>query len=517
MDFDLQDELPFLTITNSIKKKRSAFQLLEKLEIAPEDFTGPINKSTYYDIWFSEDAENDHVAAALGYLGAVGNLDSEINWVRLTSSSEANIAGAAVRASARITARTDTTEALRLIAQNESVDLGKNLTEELLSKINTVETDVLRSCLKNRTVAFLKAISAELNSRAALTKSDAQLLCESTDAETRLIGVKALSQIGPTLRLPDARRLLVKPRKPNALAFGNSPQARDYPGEHAFEGYKSDMLSLLPYDKLLELREEDSFYSNVTSLAIYSGHFKKVKTRLEQDLLDGFQSYCTIRRDLLSETSAEPSASVFSFVRGKLLQAAFEIFCSKAKESDLTTIRRVIDDYEIKFATVIAIYFAKHGEWEDAIRLAELSKNLNSGFGLSLLSIVDHSHEYRIAAKAILKLGSNRIADVWKLELSTSVRVRLVVEMPKKIFSAFDDQRLIKILATEVESVRKVIALKAVLCLTKTRLRKILDNYYNVDGTHYYNVIFWLDLGISADRATSRTVAFKELNSSNSL
>ena len=35
--------------------------------------------------------------------------------------------------------------------------------------------------------------------------------------------------------------------------------------------------------------------------------------------------------------------------------------------------------------------------------------------------------------------------------------------------------------------------------------------YYDVDGSYYYNAIFWLDLGISADRATSQAVALKEI------
>lgn len=507
-----QNALAVWTIISDGRTRRSAFQVLEKLSIAPNELEVPFDKARLPGLWFSEDASDDRVVAALDYLGSVGDEGIEVDWTKLIASSEANVARAAVRARTRIIARNNTADALRFVSQHESTDLGSELAEELLANISTIETEVLLGCLANKTTSFLKETASELSDRAALSRSDAQLLCESSDADVRLIGVRALAKHGPALSLADASKLLIKPRKTHSLSLLAARQERDYPGENAFEEYKIGILSGLPLDELQEMQNVETFYSTEATLAIYSGHFKNTKAQLEKDLVDGFESFCDRRRERLLDKSAAPSTAVFNFVRDKLLQSAFEVFCSRAAKSELKTVRKIIEEYEIKFSAEIAEYLFKNGEWEDAVRLAKLSGNLKSGPGFSLLSIVDHSRDYRLAAKSILKLGSKRIADVWKLEMSAPVRVQLVVQMPKKLFAGFDDQRIIEMLLLESDVLREAVALKSVFCLPKSRLSSILNAYYEVEGSYYYNAIFWLDLGVSADRSTSLAIAGNELS-----
>ncbi|MGO4893820.1 DUF4062 domain-containing protein [Flavobacterium sp. W21_SRS_FM6] len=511
-DFNLKRRLPILTAFGGDKKQRNTFKLLEKLSISPEDFEGYFNKDSCLKHWFSKDKSDELVIAALDYLGILGDKGLRVDWSDLISSSEANISQAAVRARAQILAQTNTTEALCFVAQHETADLGRKVAEELLKNISTIETAVLCSCLKNRTSVFLKEIATELTRRSALTKSDAQLLCESSDADIRLIGVKTLSKLVPAFKLSDARKLLVKPRSLNTSSLAQSNEDKDYPGEHAFEKFKSSLFGELSYEELLELQKDESFYSSGVTLALYSSYFKKVKVQLERDLTDGFEKFCTDRNALQLGNSLERSDYLFNYIRNDLLWAALEIYCSKATHLDIATVRKVVDDYEIKFSIQIAEFFAKHGEWEDTIRILKLSEHLNYGFGLTLLSSKDHFRDYQVAANTILKLSSKRIADAWKLKLLPSVREQLVIEMPKKLFIAFNDQNIIDMLLIDSDVVREVVALKAVQCLPKNRLAKILTSYYGVDGSYFYNVIFWLDLGVSADRVISQKIASKELS-----
>ncbi len=506
-----QNELPFRTIIGSDKIRRSAFRILEKLSITPSDFEGTIDKSILSNIWFSDSASDDLIVAALEYIGSVGDDGIEIDWANLIGNSEANIAQAAVRASARITARTNVTDAIRFVAQHESTDLGKELTKDLLTNVSTIETEVLRSGLRNKTKTFLKTIATELSNRDAVTKTDAQLLCESSDAKIRLIGVIALAKYSPALTLTDARKLIVKPKIKNALSLFATPDQRDYPGERAFEQYKVGVLSELKYHDLREIEKDESFFATEATLAIYRGYFKNSKAQLDNDLLDGFERICSERRKPLLGTSSEPSDSLFKYVRENLLQSALEVYCSKASKSDLTTVRAVVDKYNIKFDAEIAEFLTNHGEWEDALRLSKLSGNIKYGLGASLLSFEGRASDFQLVAKSILKLGSKRIADAWKLDLPMSVRVQFVNEMPKRLFSAFDNQSIIDMLLMESDVVRAAVALKAVLCLSKSRLNNVLDAYCNIDGTHYYNVIFWLDLGVSTNRKASQRVALKEI------
>lgn len=510
-DIDICDELPFRTFYGSDKSKRNAFRLLELLSLAPKDFTGTIEKNTYPRIWFGEDVSDDLTVRALEYLGAMGDDEIEVDWPTLIGNSEANRSSAAVRAKARIVARSSTNEALRFIANHENVELDKQLIEEVLANIKTTETKILSECLKNKSIMLVKRIAIELSSRDALTNTEVQSICNNSNAEIRLIGVGALAKIRPDLSLVDAHRILVKPREKNALGLFTQGQNRDFPGENAFEKHKINVFKKLPYNKLMDLKKEESFYSSEASLAIYFSHFKKIRAQLQHDLLDGFEEYFERKYDLIADTSGQPSKAVYNFVKHEFLQSAFEAFCSKANKQDIGVVRQILDNNEVKFSDEITGYLAKNGDWSDIKRIIKTSRNLKHGFAASLLSLVDHSSSYQLAAEAILKLSSNRIPDVLQLELPTPIKIKLFLKMPKKLFSKFSDQSLVDMLADKEDLVREVIALKSVLCLTKKRLIKILDAYYHVDGTHYYNAIFWLDLGISADRSLSVSIAQKEL------
>ncbi|MGR3507313.1 MAG: DUF4062 domain-containing protein [Paracoccaceae bacterium] len=510
--YNIRSELPVRTLWGGEKHRRNAFKLLAMASVAPNDFESSLDNSKFPEFWFSENVSDELVIAALEYLGAVGADGIQIDWDQFIGSSEANVSRAAVRSLTRIKSRNSTTEALLFVADHENVDLGSELTSELLSNIETIETEVLRACLKNRTRAFRSTIAKELFERTALTKTDAHLICESAEADVRLIGAKALAHQNPGLTLSDIRKLLVKPRKSNSISILPSPQDRDYAGEEAFEDYKVGVLCRIPYNDLLDVQKDESFFSSEATIALYRGHFRKVSAELEKNLLDGFEEFCATRRDAIEGSGGTPSDAVYNYVRERLIQSGLEAFCAHAGKSELATVRKIVDDFDARFATEVVEFFAKHGEWEDADRIAKLSGKMKYGFGLSLLSISDHSTDYELAARTILKLGSKRVADVWKLELPSPVRVQLVVQMPKKLFTAFDDQGIIGMLLWDSDVVREVVALKANLCFPKTRLRKILDAYYNVDSSYYYNAIFWLDLGVSADRTTSKQISLHAIS-----
>ena len=501
--YEIKIDLPLQTFLGKEKNRTSAFKLLGMLSVAPKDFEHDVDTTDYRDIWFSQNVSNELIISALEYLGVVGDEGLQVDWDQLIGSSEAIVSCTAVRSLVRIKSRVNTTDALRFVAAHENVDLGIELSNELLSNVKTIETKVLRVSLINRTRTFRRGIATALVERDSLTESDAYLLCESNEADIRLIGVKALAKLNHEFSFFDVERHLVKQDEFDSSGQSSSQQGHDYLGRAAFEDYKIGAFCKMPYQQLLDAKKDESVFGNGATIALYRGHFSKEKADLEKNLLDGFDEFCVGRAHALGELGLTLDDSTYSYIRKKWLQSALEAFCVNAGKLDLSIVRKVLDEYDVQFSTEVIEFIAKHGEWEDTARIAKLSGKITK----VKMSYIDDSKDDQLAAGTILKLGAKRIADVWKLDLPDKLRVQIVVQMSKNLFNAYDDQGLVDMLLWDSAVVRQVVALTSILHLPKARLSKILDTYCNAGARYFYDAVFWLDLGVSADRKTSRAIA----------
>ena len=73
------------------------------------------------------------------------------------------------------------------------------------------------------------------------------------------------------------------------------------------------------------------------------------------------------------------------------------------------------------------------------------------------------------------------------------------------------DETVLKLLNDDDERVRKTAALRCIDTFPKSRLRKLLDVYIDQDEFRYYNVIHWLDLGVTMPGQFVRKIVQREL------
>jgi hypothetical protein len=104
---------------------------------------------------------------------------------------------------------------------------------------------------------------------------------------------------------------------------------------------------------------------------------------------------------------------------------------------------------------------------------------------------------YLVVTKAILRLGRDRLSDILQLEMSVSLKKTIVVNASQKSFAKLSTEFLCKMLRAEDTDLRKLICLKCLIVFKKPRLRIILRDYVAAPESYYYNVIHWLDFGIS--------------------
>jgi len=117
-----------------------------------------------------------------------------------------------------------------------------------------------------------------------------------------------------------------------------------------------------------------------------------------------------------------------------------------------------------------------------------------------------------LGAAALRRLGKGRIPELLEIKMSPFLLARLIYQLSDKEFAALSDQKVKSLLHSDNDRVRKMTALKCIRAYTKARLKRTLDDYMSGDQQRYYNVIHWLDMGVSApkpllSRAVAKTIA----------
>ena len=78
--------------------------------------------------------------------------------------------------------------------------------------------------------------------------------------------------------------------------------------------------------------------------------------------------------------------------------------------------------------------------------------------------------------------------------------------LSKRQFNDLDDESLSRLMIHQNDNVRGGAALMSVASLSQARLRDILAHYLDQDS-HYYNVVHWIDAGVSLKQPVARRVA----------
>ncbi|WSH27284.1 hypothetical protein U8P75_23955 [Rhizobium beringeri] len=453
--------------------------------------------------WWLRSTESDTVISALNYLSECG-LTEDIEAIDAhLDSSEATVSKAAVGAKINILARESIEKALEFTASREDAEIPRRLALVLLANPVTIETRLLRRCLANRSTEFRRIVAGELLRRDALESEHAKLLTESSDTATRVVGAKALRKLLLEFSLADARTLIVKPKKQNGIL----PEY-DHEGEEKFAAYKHELLCEKKYEDLVIMRNEESVYTHDISFAMYDRYFKLTSAEIIANIKDDFQSFIANKRKTLQNPLSGLDEKLESFLRETMLYKALGLLCSKKAKGELPLIRQKVDVCAVPYSVAIVEYFGKFGGWNDVDRIIKLCTNFPFK-GYSLLSAGGQEDEYGVAAKVMLRLADGRVADLLVKEMPSELRKAVFASMNKSLFNSFDDAQIERWLGFKDDSVRQSVSVKAVLSLPKSRITKILTSYIEDGKTYFYNVVFWLDLGVAADRQSAVTVAGK--------
>ena len=104
-------------------------------------------------------------------------------------------------------------------------------------------------------------------------------------------------------------------------------------------------------------------------------------------------------------------------------------------------------------------------------------------------------------SSALVVIAKGRIAELVKLEMPYPLR-EMIIKRSSDKESTFSEDDLMPLLTVQFDPVRKVTALKVIRSFAKRRIQSLLRRYLAHDGVRFYNVIYWLDFGVSLAKAT---------------
>ncbi|MDK5836647.1 hypothetical protein, partial [Serratia nevei] len=130
-----------------------------------------------------------------------------------------------------------------------------------------------------------------------------------------------------------------------------------------------------------------------------------------------------------------------------------------------------------------------------------------SGIRRSYLGLAAQNNKMmNIAVSAMIKIGKGREDELLALPMNSNLKARLIAQLNSKEFSRVSSNEIKKLLNDEDINIREKLSLKIIECLPKKDIEAIMKDYLYQD-TYFYNVVHWLDLGISLKRDVAQKSA----------
>jgi hypothetical protein len=185
-----------------------------------------------------------------------------------------------------------------------------------------------------------------------------------------------------------------------------------------------------------------------------------------------------------------------------------DVVLRKSDAKGLPFVRRHLADSSLAYSAHDLEYLERYGEWQNIPLIVSLVGRYT--LGASLLFSGDDK-KYPMAAKALHRIGKGRTGELLTVEMPSELLARVIDILSDREFRTLSDKQIGGLLSSESDRVRKIAALRCVRSFPKKRLSNTLRDYVAGEKHRYYNVIHWLDLGVSAPKEIAHRSAAKVL------
>jgi hypothetical protein len=390
--------------------------------------------------------------------------------------------------------------------QPETID--SELVAEIFSRPQSLDTSLLLPGATHRSPQVRRAILPILFSRGAALPADlAEQLLGDSDATVRYYALRSVVAAGKEISDDRAKAILVKPAA--RAGFGLlSGAGSDKEGEKEWKRFLREKLRATDVPTLERLAAAETVFERDAHSALDYKQFSRRGDALRYMVDDGFRTEVASQIAGLEKRFGADSEiiskikSMRELFRKDFLREGLDVLCEREQPQDLSRIRKALQDGFVEYSGLDVNYLKQHGEWRDIELLISLAKR--PVVGATLLGGYDDGKTTEAIAEAMYSIGKHRFKELLDHPMPDKLLSLILARASEKDFTSLQDDQILKFLSSTSGQIRKLTVAKSIRSLSRQRLKQIFDTYMNQDP-RYYNVIHWLDMGISLPK--SRAVA----------
>jgi len=500
------------------EKRSGALLAMTRIHERLSDDLG-LNRDYFLDSWFSKSNANMVKVAALDYLAECG-ISSDLNAIRAVVGERDNqTIGAATNAIIRISLRNSRDDAIVALYELQPSYISADLLTELFANAAALSKQVLLDGVTHQSLSVRRKVVELLLARRMMSNQISEQLLADTDPLVRYYGLKFLLDSGRIFSEQEAQAIICPIKSGNSLnsfPTWNSLLGADRTADDCWKQYRRDIFSAKNTHDLTELANHETVLDQTPYFVLAERNFKHYAGALRNAIDDDYNGEFEMGVEKIrNRFTVDPNIpdrilSLEAILRQGLSREALNIICRKRNAEDIGRVRAALKRGFVIPNLWDIEYLGKFGEWQDIALIVECISRPQFDRDTYLPSVPAISM-YQMAAQAAYSIGHTRVSEILKMELPTRMKSSLIVELPDTAFRELKDDSIDQLLRSDDDKIRFVTALKCVKVKTKAQLDKLVTNYIGA-GAYFYNVIHWLDFGVSVPKIRAIASVQRVLN-----
>jgi|GEM_PF-5912823 len=441
---------------------------------------------------FAQTSPPEVRSAALSYIGHWGG-DQYLETVRAEYGRDNyKTRETALRTLLELLVLTNPTEALIELISSSSDGIEPEIVSRVFESIDQIPASVLMTGLEHASESVRSACIDRMRNRSMFDENALVVCLQDKSPRIRLKVLLLQLADGDIIALPDAKEVLIKRKSRNSFfGFGSVGSTE---GLEEYAEYQRAYFSIFNCKELEDMRDE--FPDDISQLWFA---YVKCATKREDDLIlssprEEYKGFC--RPELEDDAAKEKWL-------GNMDQASADAIAEASHGQKIDLMRELVRFARLVPNELILRYFEKFGRSSDLPLLRDWIKSYDEKHRAdnALLMLSPNKHVASATAKTYLALAKDDIEICLRHEGNWTHLAKIIQLMTGRQTKLLSSGVIDEMLHHQSDDVRKSMAIQICRFRTKSDMREILRRYTS-GGQYFYNVVHWLDFGISVPKDT---------------